>query len=150
MQAGLLGRRGLGVDRGPCPGFPVHSLSAPPELTCGVSKGTYATFGSAVFTGLFFVFSLYYGVDPTDLKGTILSTVVPAVVPSSAPFVGAVGVILSIAAFFGLIRWVLVSWEKQRVRGVAVLTGLLAGGLTIPAPTVAVWFWVMGAVVSAL
>ncbi|GEM_PF-1186233 len=115
-----------------------------------MSKGTYATFGSAVFTGLFFVLSLYYGVDPTDLKGTILSAVVPAVVPSSAPFVGAVGVILSIAAFFGLVRWVLVSWEKQRVRGVAVLAGLLAGGLTIPAPTAAVWFWVMGAVVSAL
>ena len=115
-----------------------------------MSKGTYATFGSSVITGLFFVFSLYYGVDPTDLKGTILSTVVPAVVPQSAPFVGLLGVILSLMAFFGLVRWVLVSWDKQRVRGAAVLTGLLAGGLTIPAPTIAVWFWVIGAVVSAL
>ena len=115
-----------------------------------MSKATYATFAAAAFTGLFFVFSLLYGVDPTDLNGTILSTLVPAVVPASAPFIGALGMILSVLAILGIAWTVLGAWEDSRKRGVAMLIGLLAGGLTLVSVDAAVVFWVIGLVVAAL
>lgn len=115
-----------------------------------MSKVAYVTFVAAAFTGLFFVFSLLYGVDPTDLQGTILSTVVPAVVPASAPLVGALGVILSVVAFLAIVKSVLDAWEDSEVRAAAMLTGLLAGGLTLPNAYVAAFFWAAGVIVSAL
>jgi len=108
-----------------------------------------STFWDALFTGLFFVFSLLYGVDPSDINGTVLSSVVPAVIPASQPLVTLTGIVLTIVGFLGLVKLVRGEWDKDWQRGVAAFTGLFAGGGILINVYVAVLIGTFGLILCA-
>ena len=115
-----------------------------------VSKRSLAVFSSTLFTGLFFVFGLEYGVDPSDAKGTIISELILVLFPQAEPYLSAVELLLAFFSFLGFIALVRDEWDRDWQMGAAAACGLLAGALTLLSAPASIPFWIIGVVNSAV
>ena len=107
-------------------------------------------FVNSLLTGMCFTMGLVYGVDPSDVKGTLIGQLVPTLDPSLAVIVGIVGFLLSLFTLYGLATFVEGRWDHNWIDGVAAFCGLLAGGLTLVNVTYSIPFWVFGMIMSVI
>lgn len=115
-----------------------------------MTKKHYETFATCLFLGLFFCFSVIFGVDPGDIQGTIAFEIVHALYPQFDLLVALVGIILTIITFLGFVKTVRSKWDEDKVDGFAAFCGFMAGGLTLVWPSFSVVFWLLGILAAYL
>jgi hypothetical protein len=113
-------------------------------------KRALALFFGCLFAGLFYIFGLIYGIDPSDIPSAIINQLILGLLPNAGPYLTVIGVILAIVTFLGFVKLVKVAWDSDKQLGVAAFCGLLAGGLALIDGNATVPFWVVGLFVSVV
>ena len=93
---------------------------------------------------------LVYGVDPSDVKGTLIGQLVPALYPPAGLFLSIVGLFVSVIAVYGFASLVSDRWGNDWADGVASFCGLIGGSLTLMNAWFSIPFWIGGLVASVV
>jgi hypothetical protein len=107
-------------------------------------------FVGCLFAGLFYVFGLLFGIDPSDIPSAVANQLILGLFPRASPALTVIGVLLAVVAFLGFVRLVKVEWDSDKQLGVAAFCGLLAGGLTLMDAGATAPFWIVGMFVSVV
>jgi hypothetical protein len=115
-----------------------------------VTKQALELFSTNLFVGLFFIFGLQYGIDPSNIEFAIVTQFILALWPGAGPYLNVIGFVLTVLSVLGFIGLIRIQWDDDWKNGVAVFSGLIAGGLALPDVYLSIPFWVIGMIVVAL
>jgi hypothetical protein len=93
---------------------------------------------------------LFYGVDPSDVKGTLVGQLVPTLYPPAGLLLSIVGFFLSAVTLYGFASLVSDRWSNDWADGVAAFCGLIGGSLTLMNAWLSIPFWIGGLLASAM